>query len=207
MIEDCKKFFSTIKDLESYLVEFEEDKSMKRKENLDDCAMSGNKHWLVIVIIHNECIFSANDGIWKAWTQIRNTFLRPKRWGLGIIVSDFLFLFDRLNHLSLSEEIKREVMDKTGLTIIETVELFEYGKSNEGYWDGPRLHKKVVNKALPIAKALYPSYPLLFLFDNDISYFVFAQDALHTIQMNKSTKGQQYLLYNRWFKKDVALII
>lgn len=49
----------------------------------------------------------------------------------------------------------------------------------------------MVNKALPIAEALYPGYSLLFLFDNATSHSVFAQDALHTTQMNKGTGGQQ----------------
>ena len=96
------------------------------------------------------------------------------------MASDFLLPFGRLNLSSLSEEKKKKVIDKTGLTVTEAVELFGYGKSNEGYWDGPKLHKQVVNKALPIAEALYPGYLLLFLFDTVISHFVFAQDALRT---------------------------
>ena len=74
------------------------------------------------------------------------------------MASDFLLPFGQLNLFSLSEEKKKKVIDKTGLTVTEAVELFEYGKSNEGYWDGPKLHKQVVNKALPIAEALYPGY-------------------------------------------------
>ena len=37
----------------------------------------------------------------------------------------------------------------------EAVEVFEYEKNNDGYWDGAKLHQQVVNKALPIAEALY----------------------------------------------------
>ena len=70
------------------------------------------------------------------------------------------------------------------------MELFEYGKSNESYWDGPKLHKHVVNKALSIAKALYPGYSLLFFFNNATSHSMFAQDALYITQMNKRTRGQ-----------------
>lgn len=63
MIEDCKKFLNTIKDLEPYLVEFEEDGSMKTKNYPDDCAIGRDVRRFVIVITHNECTFSAKDGI------------------------------------------------------------------------------------------------------------------------------------------------
>lgn len=93
-------------------------------------------------------------------------------------------------------------MEKAGITITEAVVLFEYGKANEGYWDGPKLHQQVVNKALPIAEALYPGYSLLFLFDNATSHSVYAQDVLRTMQMNKGIGGKQPWLRNGWFKKD-----
>ena len=60
----------------------------------------------------------------------------------------------------------------------------------------------MVNKALAIAKALYPSYSLLILFDNTTSYFVYADNALHTRNMNKVSDGKQPLLQNKWFEKD-----
>ena len=64
------------------------------------------------------------------------------------------------------------MIEKTGLTFRQAVELFEYGKNNEGYWNGPKLHKQVVTKALSIAEALYLGYSLLFLFDNTTSLFI-----------------------------------
>lgn len=201
MIEDRAKFLQVMKDLEPYIVEFEEDGSMKAKDYLSDCAVGGDIRRPVIVITHDECTFSANDGIRKAWSQ-GGTFLRPKGRGQGIMASEFLLPFGRLNLSSLSTEKKKEVVEKTGLTITEAVELFEYGKSNEGYWDGSKLHKQVVSKALPIAEALYPGYSLLFLFDNATSHAVYAQDALHTGQMNKGVGGQQPWLRNGWFEKD-----
>ncbi len=93
-------------------------------------------------------------------------------------------------------------MEKTGLTFRETVELFEYGKNNEGYWDGPNLYKQVVNKALLIAEALYPGYSLLFLFDNATSHSVYTKNALCTKGMNKVSSRKQVWLCNRWFEKD-----
>lgn len=163
-----------MKNLKPYQVEFEEDGSMKTKNYPDNCAVGSNIHQPVIVITHDECTFSANDEIQRAWTCVGDTFLRPKRRGQGIMVSDFLLPFEQLNLLSLSEGKKKGVIDKTGLSVIEAVELFEYEKTNEGYWDGSKLHKQVVNKALPITEALYLGYSLLFLFDNATSHSVYA---------------------------------
>lgn len=193
-----------MKNLGSYLIEFEEDGSMKTKEYPDNCAVGGDKHCPVIVITYNKYTFSANNGIWKAQTQIEDTFLRFKGRNQGIIASDFFLPFSQLNLFSLLEEKRKEVVD---LIVTEAVELFEYEKSNEGYWDGFKLHKQVVNKVLPIAEALYPDYTLLFLFDNATSHFVFAQDALCTTQINKEIGRQQPWLCNGWFKKDGANIV
>lgn len=51
-----------MKDLELYLVGFKEDGSMKIKNYPDNCAVGSNVRRLVIVITHNKCSFSANDG-------------------------------------------------------------------------------------------------------------------------------------------------
>ena len=63
MVEDCLKFLRIMKDLKPYLAEFEEDGSIKIKNYPDNCAVDVNIHQPIIVIIYDECIFSANDGI------------------------------------------------------------------------------------------------------------------------------------------------
>lgn len=65
------------------------------------------------------------------------------------------------------------------------VELFEYKKNNQKYLDGPKLYKQVVNKTFSIAKAFYLGYLSLFLFDNAISYFVYTDNMLYIIRINK----------------------
>lgn len=77
------------------------------------------------------------------------------------------------------------------LTIKEVVELFEYGKNNEGYWDKPKLHKQVVNKTFLIAEIFYLRYSLLFLFDNTTSYLVYVNNALCNREMNKESGKKQ----------------
>lgn len=93
-------------------------------------------------------------------------------------------------------------MEKYGLLEIEVVEVFEYGKNNNGYWDRAKLHKQVVSKAFPIAEALYPGYSLLFLFDTVTSHSIYAKDALQAQEMNKGVGGKQVQLRNGWFERN-----
>ena len=94
------------------------------------------------------------------------------------MTSEFFLSYKRLNLASLTPEKREEMVCQNRLHEIEAVEIFEYGKNNDGYWDEAKLHKQVVNKALPIAKALYLGYSLLYLFDNATSHSVYARDAL-----------------------------
>ena len=70
VVEDRQNFLRIMKDLEPYLVEFEEDGSMKTKNYPNDCAVGGNIRRPVIVITHDEYTFSANDRIRRAWTRV-----------------------------------------------------------------------------------------------------------------------------------------
>ncbi len=56
-----------------------------------------------------------------------------------------------------------------------------------------------MKKALPIGKALYPGYELLFLYDNATSHSIYAPDALQVAFMNKRPRGQQPFLRPGWF--------
>ncbi len=94
------------------------------------------------------------------------------------MVSEFILPYEQLNLAFLTSEKREEVIQQTRLTITKAVEIFEYRKNNDGYWNEARLHKQVVEKALPITEALYPRYSLCFLFDNATSHSVYAKDAL-----------------------------
>ena len=207
VVEDQNNFLTRMEDLKPYMVEFEEDGTMKPKIYPSDCAVGGNDRRPIIVITHDECTFSANDGIRKAWTRVGDTFLRPKGRGQGIMTSEFLLPFGRLNLASLSPEKRDEVVEKCGLVSTEAMEIFEYGKNNDGYWDGAKLHHQVMKKALPIAEALYPGYSLLFLFDNATSHSVYAKDALQVKDMNKGIGGKQPILRNGWYNLNGVRIV
>lgn len=114
------------------------------------------------------------------------------------MVSDFVLPWSRLNLLSIPIE-RREGLIASGIPL-EAAVFFEYGKEG-GHWDGERLLDQIVNKALPIAEALYPGYDLLFMFDNATSHLIYAKDALRTTHMNKGDGGNQPFLRNGWFKK------
>lgn len=76
--KDYKKFLNKMEQLKPYLVEFDENDKMKNKTYLSDCMIGGEERRPIIVITHNKCIFSVNDGIFKTQTRIRNTFFYPK---------------------------------------------------------------------------------------------------------------------------------
>lgn len=118
------------------------------------------------------------------------------------MVSEFLLPFGRLNLSSLSELSEQDLIERCGLTETEAVEVFEFGKNNQGYWTGADLLKQVKNKALPIAQALYPGYSLLFLFDNATSHSVYGQDALQVNNMGKGPGGKQAFLMDGLKKKE-----
>ncbi len=63
MVEDHDQFWKTIEELEPYLVGFEEDGTIKAKNYPSDCNIRGKERRLIIIIIHDECTFSSNDGI------------------------------------------------------------------------------------------------------------------------------------------------
>ncbi len=98
---------------------------MRSKVYPHNCIVEGKDYRPIIVITHDECTFSANDGLRRAWTQERDTFLRPKGRGQGIIVSEFILPFGRLNLASLAPKKMEKVLNRTRLTHTEVVEIFE----------------------------------------------------------------------------------
>lgn len=107
VVEDRKAFLKTMSDLEPYLVEFDSEGNIKDKIYSDDCQVGGTNCRPVIVITYDECTFSANNGKTHGWQRQGDTFLRPKGKRRGIMVSDFLLPFSRLNLFCLSEKKTR----------------------------------------------------------------------------------------------------
>lgn len=57
-----------MEELKPYMVEFNQDGVIKPKVYPFDCVVGGENCRPVVVITHDECTFSANDGVQRAWT-------------------------------------------------------------------------------------------------------------------------------------------
>lgn len=66
VVKDYKNFLKKIEELKPYKIQFEEDGIIKAKTYLSDCAVGGPNQHPIIVITHDECTFSTNNGIQKA---------------------------------------------------------------------------------------------------------------------------------------------
>lgn len=73
VIQDCENFLKVMKELEPYLVEFNEDGRMKNKEYPLDCAIKGAHRRLVIVITHDERVPSPQMMVLKEHGQKKVT--------------------------------------------------------------------------------------------------------------------------------------
>ena len=121
------QFLEDIRKMLPYTVEFNADGTMKIKEYPSDCAVGGPNRRPIIIITHDESIFSANDGRHQAWISENGMFLRPKGKGKGIMVSEFLLPWSRLNLLPFPNEQQGELI-ATGVPL-EVVEYFKYGQA------------------------------------------------------------------------------
>lgn len=87
-----KTFFNKMKLLLPYFGKFLEDRSILPKIYLDNYAVGGPNWRSIIMIIHNESIFSIKNNWRKIWTLYRHSILQSKKKRKSIIVSDFLLL-------------------------------------------------------------------------------------------------------------------
>lgn len=49
-----------------YIIKFKKDSIIKPKVYLPNCIIKGKNQQSIIIIIFDECIFSANDGVQKS---------------------------------------------------------------------------------------------------------------------------------------------
>lgn len=68
VVEDCLNFLKKIEELKPYIVQFNKDGIMKPKACPPNCVVKSENKLPIIVITQDECTFSTNDGIKKAWT-------------------------------------------------------------------------------------------------------------------------------------------
>lgn len=99
-----------MKELKPYIIEFNKNDAIKPKVYLSDCVVEGNNQRLVIVITHKQYKFSNNNRIHKAWTQKGDIFLYSKGQIQGIMIFEFILLYERLNLASFTLQKREEVV-------------------------------------------------------------------------------------------------
>ena len=158
-------FLPLLQSLRPQLVEYEEG----QVEN-EIVKQRGNKPPAVL-IFHDECTFTANDGPRKSWVLDGSHKLRKKGAGRGIHRSDFI-----CNTVGWLQEGGQSL---------------EYGKNHEGYWTGEMLAKQLKDKAIDAFEAAHPPGTLgIFIFDNSSGHSVYANDALVASRMNVGPGGK-----------------
>ncbi|KAI1002517.1 hypothetical protein K3495_g5683 [Podosphaera aphanis] len=75
VVEYRMRFFTEMDNLGPYLVEFEADGSIKNKIYPAGCQVDGENCRPINVITHDECTFSADDGLSRAWKDPNRSFL------------------------------------------------------------------------------------------------------------------------------------
>lgn len=158
------------------MVKFNKNGAIKAKDYLSNYIVKDGKRRPIIIIIYNKCRFFANDGVWKVWTQKGDIFLWLKSQDQGIMTSDFLLFFGQLNLAFLFSKKRKNVVTKNNLLKTEAIEIFKYRKNNDKYWNRAKLHKQVINKALPIVETLYLGNSLLFLLNNATNHWIYTKD-------------------------------
>ena len=66
IIKDYINFLKKMEELKQFLVEFNEDNSVRSKIYLSKCIIRSKDFWLFIIITYDKCTFSINNRISRA---------------------------------------------------------------------------------------------------------------------------------------------
>lgn len=99
VVKDRQKILKVIKELEPYLVEFNEDGTIKANEYPSYCAIEGANRQPVIVITHDESTSIANDDLRRTWTRKGTVFYDQKGEDKASWLPNFCFRLDVLIYL------------------------------------------------------------------------------------------------------------
>ena len=176
----------------------------------------------LIIFGHDECIYKQYLLTKKAWTlPSGEKQLVPKDEGQGIMISalqsrEFGF------GLPLTEEQLKVVNDarvgehykdaeaakkykggtlKGKLHTSPFIVEFEYGASNEGYWNYERMVLQLED-CIDVVKILWPQYDYLFLFDHSCGHDKQRADGLNAENMLRGYGGKQALLRDTTIEQE-----
>ena len=144
----------------------------------------------LVLIFHDECIFSTNEGQLWAWATENDSVIQPKTKGTGIMISDYIDQHNGFLRLTDAEiQLARSSQPTFPTTARATL---EYGADKGGYWNSQKFLTNVKD-AIKIAKFKYPEdkHTVVFVFDSSSCHRAYAPDALNAKTMNVKPGGAQ----------------
>ena len=158
--------------------------------------LSGIKR--IVLVTHDESVFSSHDGRRTMWTFEAHKPLRPKGQGRSLMVSEFMCECHGPLRLPPS-------MDPTcgGDNPMESLVILKPGKNADGYWKNADLVEQLSKKVIPIFEILHPHAIGLFIFDNSQNHHALPPDALRasTLNLNDGGKNAKYQR-DGWFLQN-----
>ena len=144
----------------------------------------------LVLIYHDENIFTINEGQTWMWATEDAPVIQPKTKGSGIMVSDFIDQHNGYLRLTDTEFAVGKTADPQMVQMARA--LLEYGAEREGYWTSEKFMANIKNAA-KIAMHKYPasSYTVCWIFDQSSCHRAFAEDALNAKRMNVRPGGAQ----------------
>jgi len=161
---------------------------------------------LLIPVAYNECTFHLNNGVHHRWIHKDKHLICKKSRGQGLMVSDFLLPYHRLEmpeSVPLPAILKSRNTEPVPGLRINPRQATEYMKVGKGsWWQGDNLIDHVLNVAIPIFESIFPNAQALVLFAHAISNTTDAFDALGASHMNMDPGGKQPHLREGWYYKS-----
>lgn len=185
-----EKFLEEMQIYEKYMPVFEGE-NMEQK---DPILLENEK--LHIFIVHDECLFYANDDRPIVWAPLGEPPLRKKGQGKSIMVSEFLI--ETVGRLKLSES---QILQFPNLPK-EARKYLRPGKNEEGWWTADHLLDQVENYAIPIFEALHPNAVGVFAFDNSTNHGAMPENGLNAKNMNVNPGGRQAIMRDTYYGPD-----
>jgi len=127
--------------------------------------------------------------------ELGHVRLHKKGRGRFIMVSDFMCpCHDRLYKVE-------------GGKPMYVMQVFEIGKSHEGYWTSDQVMDQVQRHVLAAFTAMHPACTALFTFDQSTNHAAFSPDALRAFHMNMNPGGAQPLLRPGFHNGNVQVMV
>ena len=108
------------------------------------------------------------------------------------------FLLETIGWLKLTSE---ESLLNPNIPV-EACKYLKPEKNEEGWWTADHLIDQVINYAIPIFEAIYPSAIAIMAFDNSTNHDAMPEDGLNAARINVNPEGKQPLMHSTYFGTD-----